>query len=67
MLRHYLGRLFGWFGTVKTDGDDRQRAHHAHHDACEHGADAACPYERESFDCNDCELDEATGRMRPRS
>lgn len=65
MLRQYLGRLIGWFGVVKTD-DERKRALEARRGACEHGGDPSCPYERENFDCNDCEVDEATGRMRPR-
>ncbi len=62
MVRDYLSRLLGWLGG----GDERRRLKQEHKDACEHGDAAACPYERENFDCSDCEVDEATGKMRPR-
>lgn len=65
MFRQYFDRLIGWFSTSRDD-DERQRKKHAQQDGCEHGGDASCPYERQNFDCNDCEIDEATGKMRPR-
>lgn len=65
MFRDYLDRLLGWLGAGGAD-DARRRRTQAQRDACAHGDDPACPYKRTGFDCNDCEIDEKTGEMRPR-
>jgi hypothetical protein len=66
MTENSLSPFLGWLGRLWPGGDARADARVAKRDACAHGQDDQCPFGREPFDCNDCEVDEATGETMPR-
>lgn len=66
MLQQPLHQFLGWLGRLWPDSDKRVEARLGKREACDHGKEDPCPFGRESFDCNDCDIDEESGQTMPR-
>jgi hypothetical protein len=66
MTQQPIHQFLGWLGHLWSAADTRTQARLAKREACIHGEDDPCPFSREDFDCNDCDIDEGSGQMMPR-